>query len=117
MQVKIKIDPASKILLKRSLQKGGKVQKFFTHEVRRRCDKYVPFRDGPLKNTAVEQEDRILYNTPYAAKQYYNNGGNGQDGMSSGSLRGKLWDKRMMAAEGDKVVEAVADYAGGKTGK
>ncbi len=117
MQVKIKIDPASKILLKRSLQKGGKVQKFFTHEVRRRCDKYVPFRDGPLKNTAVEQEDRILYNTPYAAKQYYNNGGNGQDGMSSGGLRGKLWDKRMMAAEGDKVVEAVADYAGGKTGK
>ena len=51
MQVKIKIDPASKILLKRSLQKGGKVQKFFTHEVRRRCDKYVPFRDGPLKKT------------------------------------------------------------------
>lgn len=116
MQVKIKIDPASKILLKRSLQKGGKVQRFLTHEVRRRCDKYVPFKDGPLKNNAIEQEDRITYNTPYAAKQYYN-GGNGQDGMSSGGLRGKLWDKRMMASEGDKVVGAVAEYAGGKVEK
>ena len=117
MNVKVKIDPANKILLKRNLQKGGKVQRFFTHEVRRRCDKYVPFRDGGLKNHAIEQADSILYNKPYAAAQYYNNRGNGQDGMSSGGLRGKLWDKRMMAAEGDKVVEAVAEYAGGKSEK
>ena len=43
--VKINIDPAQKILLKRSLEKNGAGQRYFTHEVRRLCMPYVPRLD------------------------------------------------------------------------
>lgn len=52
--IKLKIDPADKILLKRNLNRNGKGQQFFTHEVRRLSDPYVPFLSGTLKDTAQE---------------------------------------------------------------
>ena len=57
--IKLKIDPADKILLKRNLNRNGKGQQFFTHEVRRLSDPYVPFLSGTLKNTAQELTSRI----------------------------------------------------------
>lgn len=104
--VRVQLDPADKILLKRSLDKNGKAQRFFTSEVRRVSDAYVPFRNGDLKDTFVEQTDKITYIQPYARRQYYENKGNG--------LRGKEWDKRMMATRGPEIVRAVAKFAGGK---
>lgn len=105
-KIKIQMNPTQKILAKRELQKGGKVQRFFTHEMRRRMDPYVPFLNGPLKNTAVEHEDSVEYTQPYAQKQYYENKGKG--------LRGKEWDRRCWADHGDSILESVAKYAGGK---
>lgn len=52
--VSIHMDSTDKILLKRSLGKNGKGQRFFTHEVRRMSDPYVPRRSGVLKNTAIK---------------------------------------------------------------
>lgn len=108
MAVKIALymDPAEKVLLKRGLNRNGKAQKFFTHEVRRLSDPYVPFRSGVLKNTAVEQTDKIIYGQPYARRQYYEHKGDG--------LRGKMWDKRMWATRGPEVVKSVANFTGGK---
>ena len=42
--IKIKIDPVDKILLKRNLNQNGQAQKFFSSEVRRMSDPYVPFQ-------------------------------------------------------------------------
>lgn len=106
VKVKIEMTPTQEILLKRTLNKDGGVQQFFTHEVRRQCDPYVPMDNGPLKNTAQEYSDKIVYPQPYAQKQYYENKGNG--------LRGQVWDKRMWSDRGDEIVEAVARKAGGK---
>ena len=39
-KIKLQIDPMDKILLKRSLNKNGKGQQFFTHEVRRMSTPY-----------------------------------------------------------------------------
>lgn len=114
MKVTLQLDPVDKILLKRHMGKDRSAQRFFTSTVRRHCDKYVPMLSGTLKNTAQEGESYILYNTPYAAKNYFENSGNGLQGTAKGGLRGKLWDKRMMAAEGREVVGSVADYVGGK---
>jgi hypothetical protein len=69
-------------------------------------DPYVPFLNGPLKNTAVEHESSIEYVQPYAQKQYYENKGKG--------LRGAQWDKRAWADNGDSIVESVAVFVGGK---
>lgn len=107
MKVKINIDSANAILAKRKLGKGGEAQRFAVHEVRRITDDYVPFLNGPLKNTAVENEDSIEYVQPYARKQYYENKGNG--------LRGKEWDKRAWADRGEEITESVAEFIGGKT--
>lgn len=107
MKVKINIDSANAILAKRKLGKGGEAQRFAVHEVRRITDDYVPFLNGPLKNTAVENEDSIEYVQPYARKQYYENKGNG--------LRGKEWDKRAWADRGEEITESVAEFIGGNT--
>ncbi|MBS5327208.1 MAG: capsid protein [Lachnospiraceae bacterium] len=105
--IKLKIDPADKILLKRNLNRNGKGQQFFTHEVRRLSDPYVPFLSGTLKNTAQELTSRIEYVQPYARRQYYENRGNG--------LRGSHWTERMWADRGKEIIQSVAAYCGGKT--
>lgn len=104
---KLKMDPIGKIELKRSLGKDGKAQRFFTHEVRRLADPYVPFRKGPLKNTAREATSSITYIQPYAKRQWLGNKGNG--------MRGKLWIPRMWSDRGKEIVKSVADYVGGHT--
>lgn len=107
-KIRLQIDPVDRILLKRSLNKNGAGQQFFTHEVRRLSDPYVPFLTGALKNTATEEVNRITYNTPYARRQYYENPGTG--------LRGPHWTERMWADRGKEIISATAAYCGGKAG-
>lgn len=106
MYININIDPEDKILLRRGLNKNGAAQQFFTHEVRRLSDPYVPMRSGTMKNTAIEQVSQITYPQPWSRRQYWENEGHG--------LRGKQWDKRMWAARGSEIVKSVAKFAGGK---
>lgn len=107
MKVSVQIDNADKILLKRALNQNGAAQRFFTSEVRRNCDPYVPRLTGVMKNTAIEKTDCVIYPQIYSRRQYYENKGSG--------LRGKLWDKRMWADRGKGIVKAVARFAGGRS--
>ena len=115
-KITLQMDPTDKILLRRNLNQNGKAQQFFTHEVRRQCDPYVPMRTGVLKNTAVEHVNYIEYIQPYARRQYYENQGKGAEGTSNHGLRGKMWDKRMWPDKGPQIVKAVANFCGGKVG-
>ena len=110
--IKINIDPADQILLKRSLNKNGDGQKFFTHEVRRLSEPYVPHLSGTLEQTAVEKTTSIEYVQPYARKHYYEN--NGQN-RSKAPLAGKMWDQRMWPDRGKEIVQSVARYCGGRS--
>lgn len=106
-QIRMQIDPVDKILLKRSLGKNGKGQRFFTHEVRRLSTPYVPYRSGKLAEDLVtETETTIIYNTPYARRQYYEHKGDG--------LCGSHWTERMWADRGKEIVRSVAAFCGGK---
>lgn len=108
-KIQLKMDPYEKIALKRGLNKNGKGQRFLTHEIRRLSDPYVPFDKGPLKNTAVEEERRIIYIQPYARRWWYTHrGGKGK--------RGKQWCIRMWADRGREIVRNVANYCGGRSG-
>lgn len=114
-KVRINLDRTDKILLKRRLNKNGQGQRFFTSEVRRLSDPYVPFKQGGLKNIQVQvYADKIHYKAPYAKKQFYENKGYGKQGTSYGGLRGKQWTKRMWSDKGKDIVKSVADYCGGK---
>lgn len=110
--IKLQLDPLSKIKAKRHLDESG--NKKLASEVKRLCDPYVPMNAGPLKNTAQVLKDGVLYNQPYAAKQYYTNSGRGKQGTSKGGQRGKEWDKRMMADKKDQLLDAIAGFTGGK---
>lgn len=107
-KITLQMDPADRILLRRNLNQNGKAQQFFTHEVRRQCDPYVPMRTGVLKDTAIEHDTYIEYVQPYARRQYYEHRGNG--------LRGPQWDRRMWPNRGPQIVQAVANYVGGRKG-
>lgn len=108
MNIRLNMNPAQQILLERGMQNGGSAQRFLTHEVRRLCDPYVPMLSGVMKNTAIESVDKITYPQVYSQRQYHENKGNG--------LRGKEWDRRMMADHGDDVVDSVANFVGGRRG-
>lgn len=107
VRININMDPVQTILLRRNLNKNGNGQKFFTHEVRRNADPYVPMDTGALKNTATETANSITYIQPYARRQWYENKGKG--------LRGKQWIPRMWADKGTQIVNSVAKYCGGHT--
>lgn len=104
--IKVELSPTDTILIKRALNQNGKGQQFFTHEVRRMADPYVPFDTGMLKNTAREEVSKITYVQPYSQVQYYTNRGNG--------IRGSHWIERMMADRGSEIVKSVAKYCGGR---
>ncbi|GAA0774583.1 hypothetical protein GCM10008908_24680 [Clostridium subterminale] len=113
--VRVEIDPTQKILLKRYLGKNGKAQVEFTKQVAKYSNNYVPFKTGRLKDMMITIDtDKITYNAPYAAKNYYLNKGMGKQGNSVGGLRGKMWDRRMWINNGDKIVQSIAEFVGGK---
>ena len=114
--VRVEMDDTQKILLKRYLNKNGQAQVKFTKEVAKSCNNYVPFKTGRLKDMMVTLgTDKITYNAPYAAKQYYLNKGMGRGGESVGGLRGKRWDRRMWISNGDKIVQSIAEFVGGRS--
>lgn len=113
MAVKINLDPATTILAKRKLQKGGEAQILFTKECAKWMNNYVPLDTGRLKDISVEiGNDFVKYNTQYAKKQYYTNVGSSK--KNKAGLRGKLWDKRMWINKSATIVKSVANFVGGR---
>ncbi|VDG74707.1 Minor capsid [Clostridium carnis] len=113
--IKIQMNSAQQILLKRYLNKDGAAQVKFTRECAKIFNNYVPFKTGRLKEIDVKVETaRIIYSAPYAKKQYNTNEGNGLQGVNNGGLRGKQWDKRSWSSHGDGVVQTIAEFVGGR---
>jgi len=93
----------NKIISKFEMQDDGKTQLFLADTCFRRMQKYVPFDTGALSTTATIKPHKVIYEQPYAHKQYTTNKGKG--------IRGKYWDKRMVSAEKELVVKEVEAYA------
>lgn len=113
-KVTVNLDPVQKILLKRKLNKNGQAQLFFTSEIARLSEPYVPFLGGDLKNKKTISKNKITYNMPYARRHYFENTGYGKEGNSKGGLRGKLWVKRCWADNGKDICKSVAQFVGGR---
>nr|WP_302661506.1 minor capsid protein [uncultured Clostridium sp.] len=100
--VKIEMDSNQKILLKRYLNKNGEGQKYFTKRVAAYSFNFVPRLTGRLRTDVTINTNSIIWNQPYARKQYYTNS------------RNAFWAKRMWESRGSKIVEEVANYCGGR---
>ena len=72
-EVEVKTISAGEILRKHGLEYGGPAHRWFTSELKKLSDPYVPKRDGILRASAyVAQEgDAIIYKTPYARYLWY----------------------------------------------
>lgn len=133
--LKVNIDTA-KILSDRGLGSSSKATVFLAETVQRLCDPYVPMAAGSgvhMKALYDIANDgaTITYTAPYAHFQYTGLvmvGASGSPWANLGEkktatnkalsyndspMRGKEWDKRMMADRGDEVVAAFANYVGG----
>ena len=99
-------DNLERMLARRNLESNGKVQKFIDSEVIRLSEPYTPFDTGYLKNNAPKigtsiGSGEVVYNAPYARRQYYENRGNGQ--------RGKMWFERMKADHKDDILRGALE--------
>ena len=92
-----------KIIDKFGMQKNGNTQLFLANTCFRRMQKYVPFDTGALSTTVTVKPGSVTYEQPYAHKQYTTNKGKG--------IRGKYWDKKMVANEKDQLAKEVENYA------
>lgn len=129
MKIKVNVDAAA-ILRKRGLGDSTKAKKYLASTVKRLCDPYVPMSAGAgahMKNLAEINESggqvELRYPGPYAHYQYVGEVMAGRAPKhytgraiqyTDAPMRGKEWDKRMMADRGDEVVDALADFVGGK---
>lgn len=129
MKISVDID-TEKILKSRGLGADQSAALFLASEVRRFSDPYVPMQTRNLKDnysiTSNGKTTVLTYKGPYAHYQYRGEvmGGrapkhytgepiNYHDAEGEG-LRGKEWDKRMMADRGDDVVRSLAKFVGGE---
>lgn len=134
MKVNVRMDSVGKILRRRGLETGGRVQQMFTVECARQMDPYVPMRQGTLKNTRIIGPDYVEYRGPYAHFQhkgllmlgvktgsaYAKSGEPKQYAVPEKELqyngapkRGAYWERRMWADKGRQITRKVAAAVGG----
>lgn len=106
------LDSEEKILAKRNLEMGGKVQQFIDSECLRLCEPLVPFDRGALvrsgqTNTTVGS-GQVKYRTPYARRWYYM-----PADFQEAPRRGNYWFDRMKQNGGkDEILAGARKLAG-----
>ena len=120
--VKVDVDTAA-IMRRRGLGGDNRAQVYLASEVKRLSDPYVPMQQGLLKNQAVVASDgsTLTYTQPYAHYQYYGEAMAGRAPKQytgkpltyhGAPMRGKQWDKRMMADKSDDLTKNLKTYIG-----
>lgn len=125
LKVTVKVDVnTAKIMKERGLGGDNRAQVFLASEVKRLCDPYVPMQLGHLKNSAVIASDgsTLTYTQPYAHYQYYGEAMGGRApkkytgkplNYHGAPMRGKEWDKRMLADKSQELTNNLEKFIGG----
>lgn len=103
------------IILRLGLDQSGDAQRYWTHEVRRRMTKYMPYRTGTTATKLTQERSATEIETaaPYGRKLYYGVKADGQPMVFTKSHNpeaGPFWDRRLVAAEGDQMVADFQAY-------
>lgn len=129
MSVRISVNAAA-ILDSRGLGGSTAARRRLASTVERLCGPYAPMSAGSgahMKDQTQITESggavAIVYAAPYAHYQYKGEVMAGRAPKHyagrairyhGGPMRGKEWDKRMMADRGDEVADDLAKFVGGK---
>ena len=132
----VKMQPTSVIKAHLGIEPNGRVQRYFQKRCKDHMDKYVPREDGNLrKNVDLSNPNLIVYQSPYAHYMYegkvmgpnipITENGNiigwfspkGKKKHYTGASivyhtggTGPYWDRRMVSAEMNSLVQEVQDY-------
>lgn len=137
----MQLKPISEIKARLGIDANGRVQKFLTQTCYKHMDKFVPREDGTLRENVLLKDDSITYQSPYAHYQYigkkyvdsktkkgafysedygyWSRPGEKKEATNIDlnyhtAGTGPYWDKKMVSAEIDEVVDEVQQYIGGK---
>ena len=112
----VKLKPIGQIKTSLGIEPNGRVQKYFTNTCYRYMDKYVPMDEGNLRTNVDIQADSITYESPYASYQYRGEREDGSHKVKKYTTpgTGTYWDRKMVSAEMQDVVDEVQKYVGGK---
>lgn len=110
------IDSLEKIKKRLKIDDNGSAQAFLVNTCYKHMDKYVPRRDGNLRTIVDINKNSITYQSVYAGYQYYGQRKDGSHKVRNYTTpgTGSYWDKRMISAEIDNVVDEVQKFIGGK---
>ena len=118
---RVEMKPVGVILARLGVDRNGRVQRFLTETVNRRITRYMPFRTGVLATKKfVSSPTEITVNGPYARYQYYGKVMVGKPpkqvtdtdlvyDKTKHPSAGPFWDRRLMAAERDAIVQDVQE--------
>ena len=94
----------------KSPQLKQRTVEFVSNELLKKCDPYVPFDTGMLRDSGVShsvpKQGRLVWKTPYANQQW-------RYGKSKG-LRGKKWALRAWADNKKMILKSARKIANGK---
>lgn len=115
----VKLNNLDTIKERLGINVNGRVQQYLQNTCYRYMDKYVPRKDGNLRRDVdLSDPNKIVYNSKYAEYQYYGQREDGTHVVSNYTTAGtgKYWDRRMMSAEGEDLINKVQKYInrGGK---
>lgn len=121
--VKVEMKPINTILARLGVDKTGDVQLFVTNTINRRITRYMPYRSSVLstKLKLISGPTEITVMGPYARYQYYEKVmiGKAPKQVTDVNLNydktkhpqaGPFWDRRLMAAEGQKIAAEVNKF-------
>ena len=99
-----------KILNRLGLGKSKRARQYLSRLALEAMDPYVPCDTGRLKGSAktANRSAQVVYSTPYARAQYY------LPYRHRDPRRGRYWDRRMAAAQGEILARKLGAYMGGE---
>ena len=111
MSFHFQMEKASKIIERRNLEAGGRVQQIVDSEVMRRMEPYMPKLTGAMINSMITGTQigsgEVVVNTPYARAR-------SKSARNVPPLRGPHYWERFKADCKDDILEAAAAASGGK---
>lgn len=122
MKLRLDIPSAAVLADRKGFGPDGHVQKFHTANVNRRIGKYMPHLTGTLETKLkIVRGTKIIVLGPYAKYQYHGKVmvGPAPKVLTDRDLEytktfnpqaGPYWDRALVAAEGDALVEDVQRY-------
>lgn len=125
MKVTVKMNPLSRVLRDHGLDRSGNVQRFWTSNVLRRIQRYMPYRTGETIKLTIAQTNtnvpEIVTDTPNARYLFYGYAmeGRAPKRVTARPLKytktnnpnaGPRWDKAVVAAEGSVMRRELQDY-------